>query len=124
LAPAINGHFMFRMLPRSATRHQFSPGSISIGDGATVTRPIIRRRNQVRIGHTPIRIQLDWCRANGVRRAVFTHCGSQIVGGDERVLGAVVRRLGRERGVEAWIAYDGMKVTFDKPRAIGSKTTL
>jgi hypothetical protein len=95
-----------------------------IGDGATVTRPIIRRRNQVRIGHTPIRIQLDWCRANGVRRAVFTHCGSQIVGGDERVLGAVVRRLGRERGVEAWIAYDGMKVTFDKPRAIGSKTTM
>jgi phosphoribosyl 1,2-cyclic phosphodiesterase len=30
LAQAINGHFMFRMLPRSATWHQFSPGSISI----------------------------------------------------------------------------------------------
>ena len=91
-----------------------------IGDGATISRPTIRRRNGVPIGHTTIRAQLDWCRVYGVRRAVFTHCGSQIVGGDERVLGALVRRLGRERGVEARIAYDGMKVTFDKPRAIGS----
>jgi len=92
--------------------------------GATISRPIIRRRNQVWIVHTPICTQLDWCRAHGVRRAVFTHCGSQIVGGDERVLGTLVRRLGRERGVEARIAYDGKKVTFDKPRTIGSKTTL
>jgi hypothetical protein len=58
------------------------------GDGATVTRPIIRRRGAVRIGHTPIRTQLDWCRAQLVRRAIFTHCGSQIVSGDERVLAA------------------------------------
>jgi len=91
-----------------------------IGDGATVTRPIIRRRNGVRIGHAPIRTQLDWCRARAVRRTVFTHCGSQIVGGDERMLGALIRRLGRERGVEARIAYDGMKLTFDEPGADGS----
>jgi hypothetical protein len=42
-----------------------------------------------------------------VKRAIFTHCGSQIVGGDERVPGALVRRLGRERGVEARTADDG-----------------
>ena len=30
-----------------------------IGDGATVTRPIIRRPNGLRIGHTPIRSQLE-----------------------------------------------------------------
>jgi len=91
-----------------------------IGDGATVTRPIIRRRGAVRIGHTPIRTQLDWCRAQLVRRAIFTHCGSQIVGGDERVLGALVRRLGRERGVEARIAYDGMELSPDELCAKGS----
>jgi phosphoribosyl 1,2-cyclic phosphodiesterase len=93
---------------------------IYIGDGATVTRPIIRRREGVRTGHTPIRAQLDWCRAQGVTRAIFTHCGSQIVGGDGRVLGALVRRLGRERGVEAWIAFDGMELSLDELVANGS----
>jgi phosphoribosyl 1,2-cyclic phosphodiesterase len=91
-----------------------------IGDGATITRPIIRRRGGVRIGHTPVSTQLDWCGAQRVTRAAFTHCGSQIVGGDERVLGALVRRLGRERGVEARIAHDGMQVSIDEPAANGS----
>jgi len=85
-----------------------------IGDGASVTRPIIRRRGAVCIGHTPIRTQLDWCRAQSVARATFTHCGAQIVGGDGRVLGALVRRLGHERGVEARIAYDGMELSLDE----------
>jgi hypothetical protein len=50
-----------------------------------------------------------------VRQVVFTHCGSQIVGGDGRVLAALVRRLGREHGVEVRIAYDGMKLILDAP---------
>jgi phosphoribosyl 1,2-cyclic phosphodiesterase len=86
---------------------------VYIGDGATVTRPIIRQRDGVRIGHSPIRTQLDWCRAQAVKLAIFTHCGSQIVGGDERVLGTLVRRLGRERGIDARIAFDGMQLNFD-----------
>ena len=86
------------------------------GDGATVTRPIIRRRGAVRIGHTPIRTQLDWCRAQLVRRAIFTHC---VVSGDERVL-ALIRRRGRERGVEARIAYDGMELSLDELYGKGS----
>lgn len=52
------------------------------------------------LGHAPVRSQLDWCRAQSVTRAVFTHCGSQIVGGDEWLLGALVRHLGRERTEE------------------------
>jgi phosphoribosyl 1,2-cyclic phosphodiesterase len=83
-----------------------------IGDGATVTRPIIRRRDGERVGHAPIRTQLDWCRGQGVARAVFTHCGSQIVAADGRVIGALIRRLGRERGIEAGIAHDGMKISL------------
>lgn len=86
-----------------------------IGDGATLTRPILRRRNGALIGHRPVRTQLDWCRAQGVRRALFTHCGSQIVGGDGRSLGAFVRRLGRERGINARIAYDGLQLDLDEP---------
>jgi phosphoribosyl 1,2-cyclic phosphodiesterase len=81
-----------------------------VGDGASVTRPILRHRNGALIGHTPIRTQLDWCRAQEVRRALFTHCGSQVVGSDGRSLGAILRRLGRERGVDARIAYDGLEL--------------
>ncbi len=89
-----------------------------IGDGATVTRPIMRRRDGEKIGHAPIRTQLDWCRAEGITRAIFTHCGSQIVGGDGRIIGSLVSRLGRERGIEARIAHDGMRICLgDESRA-------
>ena len=45
-------------------------------------------------------------------RAIFTHCGSEIVRGDERVAEAKVDALGRERGVRATIAYDGLEVVL------------
>jgi hypothetical protein len=40
---------------------------------------------------------------------IVTHCGSDIVAGDERRLGAALRGWGRERGVEVEIAHDGME---------------
>jgi phosphoribosyl 1,2-cyclic phosphodiesterase len=83
-----------------------------IGDGATLTRPLIRRRGAVLIGHTPIRTQLGWCGAEGVPRAVFTHCGSEIVAAEGRRLAGAVRRLGRERGVQARLAYDGFRLAL------------
>jgi phosphoribosyl 1,2-cyclic phosphodiesterase len=79
-----------------------------IGDGASVRRPIVRRRDGVPIGHAPIRAQLDWCAAAGVGRAIFTHCGSGIVRGEEAEVAAEVAELGRLRGVEAAIAQDGL----------------
>lgn len=81
-----------------------------VGDGATVTRSMVRRRGENLIGHAPVRTQLTWCGKEGVSRAIITHCGSEIVEGDERKLGADIRRLARERGVEAEIATDGMEV--------------
>jgi hypothetical protein len=87
--------------------HERSPElqgvQIYIGDGATVTRSFIRKRGIALIGHSPVRTQLTWCQKEGVPRAIITHCGSEIVGGDEREIAA-------ERGVNVRIAYDGMKV--------------
>jgi phosphoribosyl 1,2-cyclic phosphodiesterase len=83
-----------------------------IGDGATVTRPFIRKRGRALIGHAPVRTQLTWCEKEGVPRAIITHCGSEIVGGDEREISAKLRVIAAERGVEVRIAYDGMKVTL------------
>jgi phosphoribosyl 1,2-cyclic phosphodiesterase len=81
---------------------------IYIGDGATLTRSFIRKRGKRLIGHAPVRTQLTWCAKAGVRRVVITHCGSEIVKGDERKIGANLRQTAAERGVEASIAHDRM----------------
>jgi phosphoribosyl 1,2-cyclic phosphodiesterase len=83
-----------------------------IGDGATITRSMVRKIDEALIGHTPIRTQLTWCQKEDVPRAIFTHCGSQIVEGDERSLGAKIRGLAEERGIDAQIAYDKMEVVL------------
>ena len=48
----------------------------------------------------------------GLPRAVITHCGSEIVTGDEHKLTKKLKALAAERGVKASIAYDGMKLTL------------
>ncbi len=83
---------------------------IYIGDGATLTRSFVRKRGKRFIGHAPVRTQLAWCRKEGVPRAIITHCGSEIVTGDERKLLAKLRAMVTEPGLEARIAYDGMKL--------------
>ena len=83
-----------------------------IGDGATVTRSFIRKRGKALIGHSPVGTQLTWCQKEGVPRAIITHCGSEIVTGDEREISATLRAIAVERHVEVQIAYDGMKVTL------------
>lgn len=83
-----------------------------IGDGATLTKSLVRRRDGVLFGHTPVRTQLGWCQKEEVGRALFTHCGAEIITGNERTLGALLRRMVRERGVEARFAHDGLEVTL------------
>jgi phosphoribosyl 1,2-cyclic phosphodiesterase len=82
---------------------------IYIGDGATLTRSFVRKRGERLIGHAPARTQLTWCRKEGVPRAIITHCGSEIVTGDERKLTAKLRAMATEPGLEARIAYDRME---------------
>jgi len=83
---------------------------IYIGEGATVTRSFIRKRGKALIGHSPVRTQLTWCQKEGVRLAITTHCGSEIVTGDECEVSAKIRAMAAERRVDVRIAYDGMKV--------------
>lgn len=98
-----------------------------VGDGATLDRSLVRRSGDAFFGHAPVRTQLTWCGKEGVPRAIFTHCGSQIVEGDERALGARVRRWAGDRGVEAQVAHDGMEVvlrlrTQGSPRPAPART--
>jgi hypothetical protein len=81
-----------------------------IGDGATVSHSFVRKRGERLIGHAQVRTQLGWCAKEGVSRAIITHCGSEIVTGNERQLAARIAAMAHELGVEARIARDGMKV--------------
>jgi ribonuclease BN (tRNA processing enzyme) len=84
--------------------------NLYIGDGATVTRPLVRKKNGKLFGHTTLSAQLTWCMKEGVRRAVFTHCGSEIVQSDQRKLKSKIKEIGGERNVNSEIAHDGMEI--------------
>jgi phosphoribosyl 1,2-cyclic phosphodiesterase len=81
-----------------------------VGDGAVLVRSLVRSRGPVLIGHASVATQLDWCRSGGVARAIFTHCGSDIVRSAPSRVEAIVQSLGRLRGVAASMAYDGRTV--------------
>jgi phosphoribosyl 1,2-cyclic phosphodiesterase len=81
-----------------------------IGAGATITQSFIRKRGKALIGHSPVRTQLTWCQKEGVPRAIITHCGSEIVTGDESEISAKIRGMAAGRHVDVRIAYDGMKL--------------
>ena len=93
-------------LPHS--RRALEGVSLYVGDGATMTRPLVRRRGHVLIGHATIAAQLEWCAAAGVPRAIFTHCGSGIVRRPGDAADRAVRALAQERGCAARLASDGM----------------
>ena len=73
--------------------HPSSPRGVQgisayIGDGATISRSMVHRRDDKLFGHAPLSTQLSWCRSEGVARAIFTHCGTEIVTADRQALAA------------------------------------
>lgn len=86
--------------------------NVYIGDGATMMRSMVRKKDGTLIGHAPMTVQLSWCKKAGIRRAIFTHCGSPIVRGKARVLSVAIRRLGREQGIDARLACDGKRLSL------------
>ncbi len=82
---------------------------VYIGDGATLTRPMVRRRGETLFGHTTVRAQMNWCRRNGVRRAFIVHCGKQLV---EMNAAQLQHRVNELAGpdLRAIVAHDGLEV--------------
>lgn len=83
-----------------------------IGDGATVSRSFVRRDGDRLFGHTPVATQLTWCRKEGVPKMIVTHCGSQIVTGEEKGILEEIDALARAREVQVEVAWDGMEIKF------------
>jgi len=89
-----------------------------VGDGAVLVRSLVRKRGRVVIGHASVATQLDWCRAAGVRRAIFTHCGSGIVRSAPSRVDAIVEALGHVRGVDASLAHDGLTIRVPRVQRV------
>lgn len=90
----------------------FANVALYVGDGASIRRPIQRQQSGALVGHASIASQLQWCAGAGIRRAIFTHCGTGIVT-HAREAERAVRALGQSRGIQAQVAYDGLTVSLD-----------
>ena len=85
-----------------------------IGDGAVITRSLLRRERRYGrlIGHASIQAQLGWCRAEGVAEMIVTHCGSAMVRSNAKDTGKILQSLSVEYGVRIKIAHDGMEIVL------------
>lgn len=90
---------------------------VYIGDGASLTRPIIRRRGEALFGHTTVRAQLNWCKRYGIRRAYIVHCGKELVQMPPALLQVRVDELAGP-ALQAAVAHDGMRVRFSTKTAM------
>ncbi len=87
--------------------------TVYIGDGALTTRRmLVRKKEGVPVGHSPIKDQLAWCKAHSVPKAIITHCGSELVKGNREEKEALIENLGELEEVETMVAFDGMKITL------------
>ena len=117
LAPAVGyrltaGHVTIFYVPDVAAIPEQAAAlrgaQLYVGDGATLTRSLLRRRGDALIGHAQTSAQLAWCRQEGMPRAIFTHCGSQLVRGERSGITARPQAMANECGVRAELAHDGM----------------
>ncbi len=119
LAPAIayrieaQNHIVFysgdiAYMPKRAK--QLKHVTLYIGDGSTLSTPLIRKKDDRIYGHTTIKTQLAWCRKSGVERAIFTHLGTPLIQADGRKLSATIKKIGKQRGVNVRVAYDGLTI--------------
>jgi len=102
-------HDLLAIKNRAAALHNVH---LYIGDGASLTRPIIRYRNTIPFGHTSIENQLKWCKTAHIPHAIFTHCGSHIVKKNAPTSNKNVADLGLLYGIDASIAHDGLTITL------------
>jgi phosphoribosyl 1,2-cyclic phosphodiesterase len=83
-----------------------------IGDGARLTRPLVRHSDGYPIGHTSIRTHLGWCEEAGITRAVFTHCGTEVARADPDLVDEEVSAMGVEHRLSAAVAFDGLQLSL------------
>lgn len=85
--------------------------SVYIGDGATISRNMIRKSKDTGelFGHAMIRQQLTWCQKHKIPKMIITHCGKDIVE-HQKEAKKTIQKFADERNVEVVIAHDKMEL--------------
>jgi hypothetical protein len=81
-----------------------------IGDGAVLARPLVRRRGRVLIGHARCRDAARLVQGWRSARRDFHSLRLRHRPIHGRRVEEIVQTLGRVRGVEASLAYDGLTI--------------
>ena len=84
-----------------------------IGDGTSVFEPLTRWEGSHLLGHASIPTQIFWCALAGVKQAVFTHCGKELVDDEKDRLQNAIIEIGRQRGVQVDIAHHGQALWLE-----------
>jgi phosphoribosyl 1,2-cyclic phosphodiesterase len=80
-----------------------------IGDGAIITRSmLVRKKNHHITGHTSIKEQTAWCTKAGIKNMIITHCGTEIVKGNQQIITQKIENLGTRYKIHIKTAYDNM----------------
>lgn len=89
-------------------RKIFKDLDLYIGDGSSVTRPMVRRKENKLFGHSSIRTQITSCKKFKIRQAIFTHFGKEAIGMGEKKLEKKLDEFGGGE-LKVAAAYDGMR---------------
>jgi phosphoribosyl 1,2-cyclic phosphodiesterase len=83
---------------------------VYIGDGASVTKSLVRKPGEEIIGNASIQFQLTWCQKTGVNTAFFTHLRTEIVSENEPTILQEIRTMAAARDIgQVDLARDGMQ---------------
>jgi len=85
---------------------------IYIGDGASIARDLVRRKNARVYGHASMRTQIGWCEDASVPLTIFTHFGKEAVEMGDRALRTQLVKFAEKTRVQ--IAWDGREFEFTK----------
>jgi len=91
--------------PYDIKEYMKTPIDIYVGDGSTITRDLVRKKNEDRYGHASIKTQVRWCEKYSVKVAIFMHFGKEAIEMDERKLRTKLARFSER--VQIITAYDG-----------------
>ncbi len=87
----------------------FKDVDLYIGDGSSLRKNLVRRTKEGKaIGHASVKVQMGWLRNAKVKRAIFTHWGTEAIKMDERALKRVLEEIASS-DLEVEVAFDGMQ---------------
>lgn len=85
----------------------FADVDMLIADGSSFNINMARRRGDKLYGHAMIKTIINWCRKYKIEKLIITHCGKQIVAGDEEEIKKKILDFA-DGQLDILIAYDNL----------------